>query len=72
LEAVEVTKPTIPVYVDTKCFIDESTKVTWNGIKDTFMQKQFVENLKDLEAYINIRSFRMHRITCKFLVIPCA
>jgi len=39
-EVVEVKKPTIPIYLDTQCFIDKSTKVTWKGIKDTFMQKQ--------------------------------
>jgi len=71
-EAVEVTNPTIPIYADTQCFIDKSTEVTWSGIKDTFMQKRFLENLEELEFYINIKLSRMHKITCRFPIIPCA
>lgn len=36
-EALEVTKPTIPIYANKQCFIDNSTEVTWKDIKDTFM-----------------------------------
>ena len=36
-EEVEVTKPTIPIYVGTQCFIATSTDATRSGIKYTFM-----------------------------------
>jgi len=68
-EVVEVIKITISIYADTQCFIDKSIEVTWNAIKDTFLHKSFVENFKDLQAYINIKQSRMHKIVYKFVVI---
>ena len=69
--SIEVTRPTIPIYANTQCFIYKSIEVTWNDIKDTFMQKQFAKNLEDLEVYINIKRSRAHRIACRFPVILC-
>ena len=36
------------------------------------MQENFVEDLEDVHAYINIKKSRMHRIACRFLIMPCA
>lgn len=54
-EVVEVTKPTFPIFENTHCFIDKTTEVTLGSIKYTFMQKRFVENLEDVQEYINIK-----------------
>jgi len=61
-EGVEVTNPTIPIHADTLCFIAKYIKVTWDSIKDTFMKKRFVKDLKDMQTYINIKRSRIHKI----------
>lgn len=70
-EPVEVTWPNVPIYIDTQCFIDKGRQVTWRKIYSTFMQERFVKDLEYLKAYVNIRRYRIHRITCRFLVMPC-
>lgn len=36
------------------------------------MQGRFSKDLEHLNAYNNIRKSMMHRITCRFSIIPCA
>jgi len=68
-ECLEVTRPTIPIYTHIQCFIDKKTKVTWSIIYNTLMQENFPWDLEYLHAYINIKKSRMHKVTCKFLVM---
>lgn len=70
-EAVECSKPTIPILLDTKCFIDKSLEVSWQDIKYAFMQNVFSEKLEDKKLYINIQRSIIHGVACIFLVLPC-
>ena len=70
-EAVECSKPTIPILLDTYFFIDKSIKISWKDIKDAFIQKEFPENLEDREVYINIKRFKIHRVARIIVVLPC-
>lgn len=35
------------------------------------MQKKFPKDLEDMEVYINIKSSMIHKVACRFLVMPC-
>lgn len=52
-EAVEQISFDLPVYINTQLFIEKGTKLTWQQIKDTFVE-DFKEYLEDHEVYINI------------------
>ena len=71
-ETSKVTRPNVSIYADTQCFIDKGTQVNWRKINNTFMQDRFPGDVEYLHGYINIKKSKMHRITCRFSVIPCA
>jgi len=68
---IEFAKYSVHVNVDTQCFIDNAIKITWNNIYNTFMHENFPMALEDVHAYINIKKSKIHRIACRFLVMPC-
>lgn len=43
-----------PVYANTQSFIEKDMKITWQEIKDTFVDS-FQEYLEDWQIYANIQ-----------------
>lgn len=35
------------------------------------MQEKFLKELKYVNEYINIKKSRMHKVSCRYLVMPC-
>jgi len=47
------------------------TKVTWRNIYNMFMHEAFPEDLEDVHAYKNIKKSIIHKIKCRYLIMPC-
>ena len=45
--------------------------ITWRKIYNRFMEENFVEDLVEVHAYINIKNSMMRRIRCRCQVMPC-
>lgn len=70
-DVVEQMSMRLPIYEDTKIFIDKGIKMKWQGIKDIF-SGTFEENLEDRKDYVNIHKFGLYRIACRYPTFPCA
>jgi len=52
-DVVEKVSMSLPIYEDTKLFIDKEIKITWKDINDIFLGT-FEENLEDRRVSVSI------------------
>ena len=60
----------LPIYEDTKLFIDKDIKMKWQDINDTFLGT-FEENMEDRRVYVNIHKSGLYWIACRYPVFQC-
>lgn len=60
----------LPIYEDTKLFIDKEINMKWQDMNGTFLGT-FEENLEDRRVYVNIHKSGLYRISCRCLTFPC-
>jgi len=58
-DVVEKVSMSLPIYEDTKLFIDKDIKMKWKDINDTFLGT-FEEDLEDRRVYVNIHKFALY------------
>lgn len=59
----------LPIYEETKFFIDKDIKIEWQDINDIF-SCTFEENLEDRRVYVNVHKFGLYQIPCRYLMFP--
>lgn len=69
-DAVEQVSIGLPMYEDSKLFIDKENKMKWKYTSNIFLGT-FEENLGDEGVYVNIHKSGLYQITCKDLAFPC-
>lgn len=60
----------LPIYEDTKLFIDKEIKIKWQDINDIF-PGTFEENLEDHRVYVIIHKSGLYRVACRYPAFPC-
>lgn len=55
----------------TRLFVDKFTIISWLNIKYVFNKKELLEDLEDMEVYIKVKSSRFHKISYRYLILPC-
>ena len=70
-DVVEQVSMSLPIYEDTKLFIEKEINIKWKDINDIF-SSTFEENLEDHKVYVNIHKSSLYQIACKYPAFPCA
>ena len=68
--AVEQVSSGLPIYEDTKLYLDKDIKLKWQEVNETFAGT-FGEHLEDQKVYVNIHKSGLYRIACKYPTFPC-
>ena len=69
-DVVEHVPMNLPIYADTKLFIENDMKITWQEIKDIFAYN-FKEYFEYRQVYVNIHKLGLYRVACRYLAFPC-
>lgn len=59
----------LPIYEDTKLFIDKEIKIKWQDIND-IISDTFEENLENRRVYVNIHKSGLYRVACRCPTFP--
>jgi hypothetical protein len=68
--AVEQVSSSLPIYEDTKLYLDKDIKLKWQEVNETFTGT-FGEDLEDRQVYVNIHKSGLYRIACRYPAFPC-
>lgn len=68
---VDIPKTKAPILSYTRCFIENSTTLTWQMIFKDFIKKEFLEDLENKEVYINVKLSKLYRLAKQYLVLTC-
>lgn len=68
-DVIEQVSMSLPIYEDTKLFIDKDIRMKWHNIKDTFLGT-FEENMEDHRVYANIHKSDLYQISCRYPMFP--
>ena len=60
----------LPIYEDTKLFLDKDIKLKWQEVNEAFAGT-FREDLEDFQVYVNIHKSGLYQIACRYPVFPC-
>lgn len=60
----------LPIYEDTKLFLDKDIKLKWQEVNEAFAGT-FREDLEDRQAYVNIHKSGLYWIACRYPAFPC-
>ena len=63
IAAVEQMSSSLPIYEDTKLYLDKDMKLKWQEVNETFAVT-FGEHLEDCQVYVNIHKSSLYRIAC--------
>lgn len=61
----------LPIYEDTKLFLDKDINMKWQEVNEAFTVT-FGEDLEDHQVYVNIQKSGLYRIACRYPAFPCA
>jgi len=68
--AFEKVSSSLPIYEDTKLFVDKDIKLKWQEFNDSFAHT-FGEDLEGCQVYMNIQKSSLYQIACRYLAFPC-
>lgn len=69
-DVVKQVSMSLPIYEDTKLFIDKELEIKWKDIKEIF-SCMFEENLEDSRVYVNIHKSGLYRVARRYPMFPC-
>lgn len=70
-DVVEQVSMSLPIYEDTRLFIEKDIKITWKDINNTF-GSNIEEKLEDRQVYVKIHKLGLYKLACRYPVFPCA
>lgn len=68
---VEQVSSTLPIYEDTKLYLDKDIKQKWQEVNET-CAGTFGEDVEDRQVYVNIQKSGLYRIACRYPAFPYA
>ena len=68
---IEYVSSILPIYEDTKLYLDKDIKLKWQEVNETFAGT-FGEDLENHWVYVNIHKSDLYWIACIYPTFPCA